>query len=275
MRRSLLFVPANDERKISRSSELRPDSTIFDLEDSVPRGEKERARGLLGKLLGELEWPGVELCVRINPLQTLEGLRDLVEVSRWDKISCIVVPKAEEGLGLAYKASGKGVIALVETSKGLLRMEDIARSEGVEALTWGPADLALSMGASRGAVEASGYVRILIPLVASAYGLEAIDKVFFSIEDLEGLRRECLEAKALGYTGKTVIHPKHVEVAMEVFTPSREEIEWAERVVKAYEEASSAGRGAIRLDDQLIDAVHYRMAKRILEAASSTAGRRP
>lgn len=266
MRRSMLFVPANDEKKIRKSSGLRPDSIIFDLEDSVPQGEKERARSLLARLLEELEWPGVELCVRINPLHSVEGLRDLVEVSRWDRISCIVVPKAEEGLGLVYRASGRGVVALVETSRGVLRIEDIARSEGVEALTWGPADLALSMGASREAVEASGYVRILIPLVASAYGIEAIDKVFFSIEDLEGLRRECLEAKALGYTGKTVIHPRHVEIAAEVFTPSREEIEWAERVVKAYEEASSRGRGAIRLGDQMIDAVHYRTAKRILES---------
>lgn len=102
---------------------------------------------------------------------------------------------------------------------------------------------------------------------AAAYGVDPIDRVFFDLKDLEGFKRECLEAKALGFVGKQVIHPSQIPIANEVFSPSQEEISWAERVVAAYEEAMRQGRGAIRLDDVMIDNVHYEIAKRILEIA--------
>ncbi len=266
-RRSMLFVPGNDERKIRKSCELNPDTVILDLEDSVPPGEKERARDLLERLLKELSWGGKEVCVRVNPLHTIEGIEDLAHAARWDSVSCIMIPKAEENLGFIYRATGRNIIPLVETSRGFLRIEEIARSEGVVAITWGPADLALSVGGSLEAYDNNPFVRSLIPIVASSYGIDAIDKVYFNIEDLEGFRRDAIEAKKLGYSGKTLIHPKQVDIANEIFTPSRQEIEWALKVIEVFEEASRSGRGATRLGSELIDAVHYRMARKILSRA--------
>ncbi|MDT7889131.1 MAG: CoA ester lyase [Desulfurococcales archaeon] len=263
-RRSMLFVPGIDERKIRKSAELAADSVILDLEDSVPPGDKERARELISKLLPELEWRR-ELCVRINTLYSIDGILDIVHVSKWDKVTCIVIPKAEGDLGFIYKATGRNIVPLIETARGFSRIEDIARSEGVVAITWGPADLALSVGGEVSAYENNIYIRSLIAITASAYGIDAIDKVYFKIEDLEGFRRDALEAKKLGYVGKTVIHPTQIEISNEIFTPSREEIEWARKVIELFEQASRMGKGATRMGGQMIDAVHYRIARKILE----------
>lgn len=265
--RSALFTPANSERMIRKAATLDQDVEILDLEDAVPEGEKEAARALLSSLLGELDWRGKRVCVRVNGLAGPEALRDLELVSRLDAVSCVVVPKAFRGAArVVYRVTGRDVVPLVETAEGYAGLEDIAREEGVVALAWGNADLALSVGGSPEAYEDSG-VREAVVLVAKAYGLAALDRVYFKVDDLEGLRRDSLRARALGFNGKMVIHPSHVPVVNEVFSPTREEVEWALKVVKAYEEAARASRGAIRLEGQLVDAVHYRLAKAILEAA--------
>jgi citrate lyase subunit beta/citryl-CoA lyase len=263
----MLFVPGIDERKIRKSTELAADSVILDLEDSVPPDDKERARELLSRLLPELEWRGKEVCVRINTLYSIDGILDLVYVSKWDKVTCIVVPKAEEDLSFIYRATGRDIIPLIETAKGFSRIEDIARSEGVVAITWGPADLALSVGGEVSAYENNMYIRSLVAITASTYGIDAIDKVYFKIEDLEGFKRDALEAKKLGYVGKAVIHPSQIGISNEIFTPSKEEVEWAKKVIELFEEASRMGKGATRIGDQMIDAVHYRIARKILERA--------
>ena len=265
IRRSQLYVPANSEKMIRKSTELEADSVIFDLEDAVPPEEKENARNLLSKLVKELEWGKKELCVRINPLQTVESFSDLLTVSKLEKINCIVVPKAENDLSFLHKATGKILIPLIETAKGLVKIEDIIRSEGVSAVSYGIADLSLSLGGDYKFYERNEYVKTLIVSVAKAYDVDPIDKVYFDLKDLEGFKRECEEAKKLGYVGKQVIHPSQIGIANTVFSPSKEEIEWAMRVVDAYEKARKEGRGAIRLDDKLVDYVHYRIAKRILE----------
>src|SRR5881628_211305 len=143
---------------------------------------------------------------------------------------------------------------------GVLRVEDVVRSEGAVAVTYG----------AGGDVEAYGrnvYVKTRLVIAAAAYGIEAIDRVYFDLEDDEGFRTEALEAKRLGYVGKQVVHPTQVCLANEIFSPTEEEIRWAKEVVRAYEEAARQGRGAIRVRDRLVDAVHYRGAKKTLERA--------
>jgi citrate lyase subunit beta/citryl-CoA lyase len=270
-RRSFLYVPGGEERKVRKAPSIGADVVVLDLEDAVPPGMKEEARRLLSTLLEELEWKG-ELCVRVNPLWSGEGMRDLEHVARWDPVSCVVVPKAEPGLpGLAYRATGRSVVPLVETPRGVVRLEDVVREEGVAAVTWGPADLALSVGGRLEAYSGSACVRTWVALAAHAYGVDPIDSVYFKVDDVEGYRREALEAKALGYVGKSAIHPRQVEVANEVFTPTREEVEWARRVVEVYESAAARGAGALKVEGELVDAVHYRIARRILEAAGPEA----
>ncbi|MGC8582488.1 MAG: HpcH/HpaI aldolase/citrate lyase family protein [Thermoproteus sp.] len=268
IRRSQLYVPGNNERMIRKAAaELRPDSVILDLEDSVPPEEKGKAREILSRLVPELDWSGKELCVRVNPLDTPYFYADMDLVSRLDKVECVVVPKAEAPLDFIYRGTGRRVEPMIETARGLLRIEDIVRSEGVAAVSYGVADFALSVGGDYKAYVGNQTIKTLVVATAAAYGADPIDRVFFDLKDAEGFRRECLEAKALGFVGKQVIHPSQIPIANEVFAPSAEEIAWAERVVSAYEEALRQGRGAVRLDDAMIDNVHYKLARRILEKA--------
>jgi len=271
VRRSLLFTPGNVERRIRKVGELavKPDTVIFDLEDAVPPNEKDKARAMLGSLLPQVDLGGVEVCVRVNSLRTREGLEDLIALSRWDKVSCVMIPKVESPAEvlIVHSVSGRNAIPLVETSKGFLRLEDIVRAEGVIGVTWGISDLSFSIGSSIDALDANEFIRTAIPLVASAYGIEAYDTAYLKIEDLDGFKRSCEKAKALGYTGKLLIHPNQVEIANRVFSPSEREVEWARKVVLAFEEAMRRGLGAIRVDDQLVDVVHYKKAKAILEGA--------
>ncbi|TRM94504.1 CoA ester lyase, partial [Sulfolobus sp. A20-N-G8] len=152
-----------------------------------------------------------------------------------------------------------------ETAKGIAKIEDIVRSEGVEAISYGIADLSLSLGGDFTFYEKNEFIKTYIVNIAKAYDVDAIDKVYFDLKNQEGFRKECEEARKLGYVGKQVIHPSQVEIANQVFSPSKEEIEWARRVIEAYEKAKKEGRGAIRLDDKLVDYVHYKIAKRIIE----------
>jgi citrate lyase subunit beta/citryl-CoA lyase len=181
------------------------------------------------------------------------------------RIATLVVPKAESDLSSLAHKMGKALIPIIETPKGVLHIEKVVRSRGAVGVTYGAGDLAASVGGDIRAYEANDFVRTLIVVAAAAYGLDAIDKVFFDLKDLEGFRAEALDAKRLGYVGKQVVHPTQVPIANEAFSPSPEELAWARAVILAYESASREGRGAIRVQDRLVDAVHYRWAKRTLE----------
>ena len=266
-RRSQLYVPANNPRMIAKAAGLEADSILFDLEDAVPTDEKEAARRSLGSALRKADWGRRELGVRINAPGTPDGERDLAALAAESRVSMLVVPKAESDLSPLGKATGKALIPIIETARGVLRIEDVVRSEGVVAVTYGAGDLATFVG---GDVEVYGrnvYVKTRLVIAAAAYGLEAIDRVYFDLADDDGFRTEAVEAKRLGYVGKQVVHPDQVRLANEVFTPTEDEIRWAREVVAAYEAAAGKGRGAIRVQDRLVDAVHYRGAKKTLERA--------
>jgi len=268
-RRAQLFVPSNNERMIMKSTTLKADSVILDLEDAVPNDDKAAARSLLLKLVPELDWNGKELCIRVNSPNTIYFYTDIDLVSKLDKVSCIVIPKAETDLGWIYKATGRAIEPIIESTKGLLKIEDIARSDGGSAISYGAADLALSMRADVSAVERNLYVKTLIVSVAHTYGIDPIDKVFFGVHDVDGFTKECMESKALGFSGKQTIHPDQADVAIKIFSPSAHDIEWAKRVADAYENASKSGKGVISVDGQMVDAVQYRLAKKILESSST------
>ncbi|MGC8606849.1 MAG: HpcH/HpaI aldolase/citrate lyase family protein [Vulcanisaeta sp.] len=271
LRRSQLFVPGNNEHMIRKAAlELSPDSVIIDLEDAVPIDGKETARKLIKELLPQLDWDRKEVCVRVNDPKTPFFYADIDTVYKIDAVKCIVIPKAEFDLSFIYKATGKDLEPLIETAKGLLKVEDVIRSEGVVAVSYGIADFALSVGGLLKAYETNQVLKTFVVSAARAYGVDPIDRVFFDIKDIEGFRRECIEAKSLGFIGKQVIHPSQIPVANEVFSPSEEEINWARRVVETYEAAVREGRGAISLEGQLVDYVHYKLAKRILDFVNQT-----
>jgi len=263
-RRSQLYVPGNNEHMIRKSTELEADSVILDLEDAVPADRKEEARQLIKRLLGELEWGKREVAVRINSPSTKEGLRDLALLADLD-VDLVVVPKAEGDLSFIYRSLGVPLEPIIETARGLAMLEDVITSEGVVAVTYGPADLALSVGGQASRYQRSEYVRTALVVAARAYGVDPIDSVFFDLKDLAGFEAECRDARALGYVGKQVIHPSQLPIANAIFSPSREELELAREIVQAYESSAAKGKGAIRFRDQLIDYVHYMTAKSLLE----------
>ncbi len=273
-RRSQLYVPANNERMLSKASTLDADSVIFDLEDSVPPEAKEGARSILQRVVGELDWSSKEVCVRINPLTSIESHRDILLVAGLERVDAIVVPKADVGLGSIYAATGKWLIPIIETARGLLRVEDIVCEEGVVAVTWGAADMAFSFGGSVDAFSANAYVRTKVAAAAVTHGVEAIDKVYFDVDDVEGFAADAREAKKYGFSGKQVIHPNQIAPANTIFSPTREEVEWAQKILEVYEEGRRSGRGAVRLNNELVDEVHVRIARNILGRAGD-ATRKP
>ncbi len=266
LRRSQLFVPGTDEAKIRKSLTLAADSIIFDLEDSVPESEKERARDLIVTMTDELTWGRKELCIRINPLGTEQSAKDVERFGRNEKINSIVVPKCEGDLSELKKRIGeKTLIPLIETARGFLALEKIVRAEGVVAIAYGAADFANSVGGKTSAFQGNTCVKTAIAISAVAYGVQPIDCVFFNFKDIEGFRKEALHSRDLGFRGKQVIHPSQIEAANEIFSPSRDEIERAKQVIELYEKNAGSGRGAIGVDGELVDAVHYRWAKSVVE----------
>jgi len=265
LRRSQLFVPANEEKKIRKSVLLEADSFIFDLEDSVPDGAKSGARDLLSRMLKELDWGSRELCVRINRTSEGYSIDDLNAVSKMEKIRSIVLPKIEADCSRVFDRTGKHIVALIETARGLVNLKDIAVSKGLVAMSFGPQDYANSVRGNVSAYSSNLCVRTAIVTMARANDLDPIDGVYFDLADLSGFRTEAMSARELGFSGKQVVHPSQVSIANEVFSPSEEELLESRRIVEIYENASKERTGALRVDDRLIDAVHYRRAKDLLE----------
>lgn len=266
-RRSQLYVPGNNPRMVAKAATLEADSLIFDLEDAVPPDQKLETRNAMGSRLSGHDWGPREVCVRVNALATPEGPGDVEAVARLEPVRTLVIPKAEEDLSFLSRRTGKGLIPIVETALGLARIEDVIRSEGVVAVTYGAGDFAVSVGGTIAAYARNPYVKTRIVVTASAYGVDAIDQVHFDLKDVDGFRAEATESKSLGYVGKQVVHPEQVTLANAIFSPDPDEVAWAQEVVRAYEVAARSGKGAVRVRDQLVDAVHFRWAEKVLERA--------
>jgi citrate lyase subunit beta/citryl-CoA lyase len=272
----MLFVPANVERFVRKAPETGADAVVLDLEDSVPESAKGDARAKLGWAAEEVRSRSNQLlAVRVNSLRTLHFREDLKTAAEAG-IEVVVLPKCDGPDDLSRVrevASEVGatfrVIALIESPRGVLAAHAIASEEGVVGLAFGKFDFALSMGALP-----SSNLNVLVPkslvaIAAKAYGLVAVDTPYAALNELEGLRAEALEAKALGYDGKFAIHPAQVPVINEVFSPSEEDVRWAEMVVEVLDRARKMGRASAELQGSMVDEVHYRIAKRVLEIRSS------
>jgi citrate lyase subunit beta/citryl-CoA lyase len=269
-RRSQLYVPGNNEKMIAKAATLEADSVILDLEDAVPAGEKGTARAAIERLSKELDWGKKELCVRVNAVGTPEHAKDVATVRVIGRVDTILVPKAEGDISSVGRRSGKSLTPIVETARGLLTLDELAGSKGVVAMTYGVGDYATSVGGTIEAYQGNETVKTLIVAAARAFGVEAVDNVYFDLDNSGGFRAEAVVSRSLGFTGKQVIHPSQIPIANEVFSPTEKEVEWAERIIREVEKAGGQKRGAIRVDDQLVDAVHYRLAKGILERKSQT-----
>src|SRR5262245_5655635 len=279
--RSLLYVPGISERMLLKARDTAADALILDLEDGVAPNQKLESRATVVRLLNEIDFSGKEIFVRINGLTTEWGLEDARAVVAVGAPG-IVIPKCESVEDVTTVApimqskyhqpiggQSRKFLCLIETPRGVFASREIAESnELVAGLMFGAADLSRDLGCVLSEDETEVlFARSHVLLAARAARVAAYDSPHFAIDDLEGLRRRCQAARNLGYDGKTVIHPSHVEIVNEVFAPTLEQIAEAERVIEAMAAAQAEGRGAIQLDGKMIDQVHLSAAKKILEKA--------
>ncbi|MGE0130916.1 MAG: CoA ester lyase [Blastocatellales bacterium] len=279
--RSLLYVPGISERMILKARDSAVDALILDLEDAITPEQKIEARAMVARLLNEIDFGGKQIFARINSLATEWGLEDARAVAAVG-VPGIIIPKCESVEDVTIIApilqsryhqpiggQARKLLCLIETPRGVFDSRQIAESnELVAGLMFGAADLSRELGATLSEDETEVlFARSHVLLAARAAGVAAYDSPHFAIDDLEGLRRRCQSARNLGYDGKAIIHPSHIGIVNEVFTPTPEQIAEAERVVAAMAAAQAEGRGATKLDGRMIDQVHLSAARKVLERA--------
>lgn len=289
MLRSLLFIPADSEKKLAKVSESAADAVILDLEDSVSLARKAEARTILAAFFGSLTRHATtpRLIVRVNALDTGLTDDDLAAVIPL-RPDVILLPKAGSGADLqdvsariavreAEAGLSEGTVRLhalmTETAGGMLNAATFAgKTARLEALAWGAEDLAADIGASSNRDEAGRYTgvfrlaRTMTLLTAADAKVEAIDAVFTDYKDEDGLRQECLAAVRDGFSGKMAIHPAQVPVINDAFTPPPGDVERAKTIIQLFEDAGPDA-GVLSLDGKMIDRPHLRQAERIVRRA--------
>lgn len=283
LRRAMMFMPGNNPAMLQNAGIYGADTVIFDVEDAVAVSEKDAARQLVHNAIKRLQYP-CEVAVRINHIQTPFGLDDL-KVILPAKPDLIRLPKAETGQDIkiideiigeaeakyGFAAGSIGMMAAIETAKGLMYAYEIATaSPRMVALAIGGEDFVADLKTSRSREGWELFVaRSQLLLAARAAGIQAIDSVFANANDDEGFLAETRLIKELGFDGKSVINPRQVRMAQEVFTPSEKEIKNAERVLAAYKEALERKSGVVALDGKMIDTPIVTRAERVLAYAAA------
>jgi len=294
-RRSLHFVPGGNEKMIAKALTLPADGLILDLEDAVAPDRKAATRPIVREWLQKLDFGGRERWVRMNPIFTDLAVADLEETLA-GRPDGYVMPKArrasdvrdvaqhldrlEHTHGIAA-GSTKLVVLATETPEGLLNIAEIATaSPRIVTLTWGVEDLSAAMALPRVRdahnqyLEIPRYARVMCAVAASAAGIEAMDTVYTDIADLDGLRRECEEGVAMGFTGKISIHPSQIEVINAAFTPSPDELAEARELVAQFDEHAARGVFAFRFKGGMVDAPHLTRARKVIARAGGASGPR-
>jgi citrate lyase subunit beta/citryl-CoA lyase len=282
-RRSLLFVPGDDARKLDRADSAGADTVILDLEDAVASSEKERAREEVSGRIRGAAFTASEVAVRINAPGSPDFEADLESVVS-SGARLLMIPKVESASGIAAvseavskleRSADAGpvrLLALVESARGVANVVSIgAGSRRLDALCFGNADFALDMSLpdpdpSRGVVYQA---RCNLAIAAVAARVSPIDGVCLAVKDDAAFRAEASEAARLGFHGKLCIHPSQVPLANEIFSPSEDQIAAARRIVEAWNAAAVLGQGVIPVDGKMIDAPLYEVQKRVLERARS------
>jgi citrate lyase beta subunit len=292
LQRSELAVPGSNTSFIDKAANSAADVVFLDLEDAVAPADKEQARRNVIDALRDIDWAakGKTVSVRINGLDTHYMYRDVIDVMEQagDRVHTILVPKVGVPADLycvetlihqveqAKRYPNKvGIEALIETALGMANVEAIASSPGrVEALHFGVADYAAS---NRARTVSIGGLNPNYPgdqwhfalsrmiVACRAYGLRPIDGPFGDFSDPDGYRAGARRAAALGAEGKWAIHPSQIELANEVFSPPKAEVDRAQRIIEALATAAAQGKGAAAVDGKMIDAASERMAQTVIE----------
>ena len=284
MRRSMLFLPGNNPNMLINGATLGADAIIFDLEDAVAPAEKDAARILVRNTMQYMDLGRCEKIVRINSVDTAFWKADIDTIAP-QKPDLILLPKAacaddirlvdgyltevETRLGMTQGTIG--LMPLIETAMGVENAYSIASAaKRVKALFLGAEDLTADLQCQRTKEGREiEYARTRLVVAARAAGVDVYDTPFTDVNDDEGILTDAKLAKALGFTGKASISPRHVEVINSVFSPTLKEIDYAYEVMDAIALAKSQGKGAIALHGKMIDAPIVARAQRTIDMAKA------
>jgi len=285
LRRSCFLVPGNNRDRIRDAVASAADCIVFDLEDSVPVSQKSSAREQVGQIIRNTDFGRRLVAVRINAVSTEFAAEDIRLICKYAPHE-IVIPKVksaddvkivermiEAALIDAQPQHNIGLQALIETACAVEAVHEIAHaSKRLTVLQFGRADLFADIGAGKSFSmndywSASLYPRSRIVIAATAAGLEPVDTVFPNIKDIEGLKEDSRRADGMGFRGKWVVHPSQIDVVNGIFTPTRDEILHARKLVAAYDRSQMAGEGVITIDDMLVDKAAVTAAQKLKNVA--------
>ena len=279
----MMFVPGNNPGMMADAHIYGPDSIMLDLEDSVSMMEKDTARLLVYNALRTIDYGDTEMVVRINPLNTPYGKKDIEAVVKAG-VHVVRMPKTEtadevreveaeiEKVEREIGAEGRTrIMAAIESALGVVNAYDIAiSSPRMMGIALGAEDYCANLKTQRSKEgDELRLARDTIVVAARAAGIDALDTVFSNLNDMETFRREVEYIKTLGFDGKSIINPRQIEVVNEVFTPTEKDIEKAKAIVAAIKEAEKKGSGVIALNGKMIDRPVVIRAERTITLAKA------
>jgi citrate lyase subunit beta/citryl-CoA lyase len=282
-RRSVLYVPGDNERALEKAKKLPTDSIIIDLEDSVAPSNKEFARQQAVAVIREGGFGAREAVLRVNPIETPWGMADL-HAAITAAPDAILIPKVSQsgdvtGTAKVVKAVDAAphtrLWAMIETPMGIINAREIAAcapdpDNRLSCFVLGTNDLLKESRARPSSDRFAVVPWLAMTLVAArAYGLEVIDGVYNDFKDDSGFRAECEHGRTLGMDGKTLIHPSQVIPCNEVFSPTEEEVSWAYKIIQAFEQPENARKGVITVEGKMVERLHLEMAKRLAAISES------
>jgi citrate lyase subunit beta/citryl-CoA lyase len=284
-RRSLLFMPGSNARALDKGRSLPADGLILDLEDAVAPDAKAAARDQIAKAVAADGYGGRELLIRINGLDTPWWSDDVAmagqaapdgivvpKVSSVDDLNTVTSRLAEVGADPSLK-----VWAMIETARAVLDADLLAASSRdvrsrLAGFVFGPNDMSRETRIRMVPGRATMLPMIAHCILATrAHGLEILDGPYSDFSNAEGFAQECVQARDLGFDGKTLIHPGQIEACNATFTPPAADVELARKIIAAFAQPENAGRGAIQLDGRMVERLHADMARRTIEIADAIA----
>jgi len=286
-RRSVLYMPGANARALEKAKSLPADALILDLEDAVAPDAKAEARAQVTGAVKAGGYGPRELVIRVNGLDTPWGVDDLKAAVAAGP-DAILIPKAASGEDIArastaMRQAGAGesmqLWAMIETPIAILKADEIAgaaRHAGsrLATLVLGLNDLVKETSAILDGERTAALYWLSAALTAArAYGLTVLDGVYNNFRDMEGYARECRQGRMLGFDGKTLIHPDQIALANEVFSPPAAEVEFARKIIAAFELPENKGKGVINLEGRMVELLHADIARRTVAIADAIAAR--
>ena len=279
-RRSVLYMPGSNARALEKAKTLAADALILDLEDAVAPDAKALAREQVCKAVVEGGYGARELIIRTNGLDTPWGKDDIIAAAKAAP-DAILLPKVEtaaqveaaEALLQQHGQDKTAIWCMMETPKGILHAEQIAAaSPRLAALVLGTSDLVKDLNAQHTPLRLPVITALgLCMLAARAYGLAILDGVYLDLDDDAGFEAACRQGLEFGFDGKTLIHPKTLDITNRVFAPSEAQVAYAHKIIAAFEAAAKDGKGVVLVDGKLVENLHVEQAKKLAALAEAIA----